>query len=232
MNNYFLSFLAHLHVFFSFFSLLKKRRASSFKAYDNQETLASFIYYLHYLYVFTPPIQLQPRLRLLRRLCPPTPARQREHNNEFCQGSEQQKDVHVLACGPVCMHVWNDSCITELIEDMWSGEALGETPFTSIQSKNMEFGEILAGAHSVINALPLSQASSAHARARTHTHTQHRFYNDIYCFGSGAQWRRRLAGLPRLSLRGRSAVTRSPFQHIPTSWGGAGFARRSPLPGS
>lgn len=70
-----------------------------FKAYDNQEAFSSFIYYLLFLYVFIQPIHLPPRLWLLHRLCPPTLAREGEHNNEFCQGSEQQKDVHVLSCG-------------------------------------------------------------------------------------------------------------------------------------
>lgn len=131
-------------------------------------------------------------------------------------GFRATKDVHVLVCGLVCMHVWNDSCITELMEDMWWG-GYGRTPFTSIQSKNMEFGEILTGVHSVINSFPLSQSYSG---THTHAHTRgtdswlHWFYNDIYCIGSGAQGRRRPAGLDSLAcfwLEGLSALPRFPF---------------------
>lgn len=115
---------------------------------------------------------------------------------------------------------------------MWSGEALGETPFTSIQSKNMEFGEILAGAHSVINALPLSQAGSTHARGRAHTHTHSIDFIMIFTalvqgLSGGGDWPVFHACHSEVGQLWLTRHFRTPLHH-----GGAGFACRLPFAGS
>lgn len=192
---------------FSFFIIFLNRQVciflpcqkerSKFKAYDGSSRLSSPSFIISYFYMFSFNLFIYSQGCGFSADCI-HPRWLRSVNTILnLPGFRATKDVHVLVCGLVCMHVWNDSCITELMEDMWWG-GYGRTPFTSIQSKNMEFGEILTGAHSVINSFPLSQSYSG---THTHAHTRgtdsrlHWFYNDIYCIGSGAQGRRWPAGV-------------------------------------